>query len=80
MERQLRDIFGDDQFAAERRDGRRLTLAIAHDVIAYHDALKAAGIPEPLRNTLVEHFSTHWPGPVSSDAEIVFSVMGEDDD
>ena len=80
MDRDLRDIFGEDQFNAERRDGRRLTLAIAQDIIAYHDALRDAGIPEPLRNTLVEHFSTHWLGPVTSDAEIVFSLDGMEDD
>lgn len=80
MDRDLRDILGRDQFDAERREARRLANALAGDVIAYRDALKGAGIPDPLRATLVEQFNTRWLGPVSSDAEIDFSfILGDEE-
>jgi len=79
MSDDLRRIFEDDQFEEERRQGRRLTLAIANDIIAYHGALKGAGIDGDLLATLTTQFSAHWLGPVTSDAQIVFSMEGMDE-
>ena len=58
----LAAIAEQDQFEATRREGRRLALTIAQDVIAYHGALKGAGIDGPLLDTLVTRFHDHWLG------------------
>lgn len=79
MDDELRQIAGDDQFDAARREARRMVTALAGDVIAYHEALTGAGIDGELVATLTEQFNARWLGPVESDAQIVFS-MGADDE
>lgn len=76
----LYDIFTDDQRTAERREARRLATSLAGDVIAYHAALKDAGIPDPLLTTLVTQFNAAWVGQMADDVEIDFSLILGDDD
>lgn len=78
MDEQLRDIFGADQFLAQRREARRMVLALAGDVITYHAALKGAGIEGELLEGLTHQFNARWLGPVESDTQIVFSMETDD--
>lgn len=78
MERDLAIIAEQDQFEATRREGRRLALAIAADIVAYRGALMAAGITDPLLSTLVEQFSRHWLG--DGEPILMDMYMGEGDD
>ena len=76
MERDLAAIAEQDQFDAIRREGRRLALAIADDIVAYRGALMEAGIADPLLSTLVEQFHRHWLGDGESLPMDIF--LGDD--
>lgn len=76
----LHDICTDDQRTAERREARRLATSLAGDVVAYHAALKDAGITDPLLTTLVTQFNERWLGPVGSDVDVDLAyLLGGDD-
>ena len=79
----LRRLFRDDQFRAARKDGRKLALAIARDIIAYRRALAGAGIEGQLLDTLTLQFSQHWLGDEGEDGEqqiiLHFGDMGMED-
>ena len=76
MERDLAAIAEQDQFDAIRREGRRLALAIADDIVAYRGALMEAGIADPLLSTLVARFHDHWLGGGDSPPMDIF--LGDD--
>lgn len=71
----LYDICADDQRTAERREARRLATSLAGDVVAYHAALKDAGIPDPLLTTLVTQFNAAWIGQTADEVDIDFSLL-----
>lgn len=74
------DLYSIHEFDQKRAEARRFAEALAGDVIAYHKALAGAGIEGELLSTLVSQFNASWLGPITSDAEIVFSMDGIDDD
>lgn len=71
----LGDICADDQRTAERREARRLATSLAGDVVAYHAALKDAGIADPLLTTLVTQFNAAWIGQTADEVDIDFSLL-----
>ena len=80
MERDLREIMGEDQFTAERRDGRRLAVAIAEDVVSYHRTLSEGGLDGDLVSRLTEQFAQHWLGPVQGETQVIVGAFMEGDE
>ena len=79
MERQMHDAARHAWQVAENAEARQRAEALAGDVIAYHDALKGAGIAGPLLETLVTQFGAAWVGlPEPAEIESTTMLFGED--